>query len=410
MQELIDGLRSAARVGRGSLARRESAHYRSADAWLWYDLRRMGVALQAASVVLRRARRRMRVARTVRGGQSVLQLLICSGVLLFAYVAASAHVDGRTAAQTATAGPGARNAHGLAFDGRVALLFGGASERAVLDDTWAWDGRMWRRLDRSGPPARTFPLMVSAPGDGAYLFGGRRVLFGTDLQATQLLSDLWRWDGQRWVTIGADGPRARAEAAGAWDHVRQRLVVFGGYTISDSAVHPLGDTWEFGDGSWREYRGGPSPSPRHGAVAAWDATIGEVVLFGGNGGMSDSWAWNGTRWRRLDAGAVPGRYNAAAATGADGLPVLRFGGWDGRRRHGDSWVLSDGAWRRMFDRVSRPAARNHAAMTYDSVRRRFVMVGGHDGHRVFGDVWEADARGWRRAHAVAPRRRVDNQH
>lgn len=316
----------------------------------------------------------------------------------------------RTTAIATDPGPGVRNAHGLAFDGQASVLFGGATDRKVVAETWAWDGMTWRRFDAPGPDGRTFPVMVAAPGDGVYLFGGRRVLFGTDLQPSQFMSDLWQWDGHAWTRIPSDGPSGRAEAAGAWDPRRRRLVVFGGYDIRDGALHRLGDTWEFGDGHWQERSGVAGPSPRHGAVAAFDDALGEVVLFGGNGGLSDTWAWNGTRWRRIDAGAVPGRYNAAASAGAPGLPVLRFGGWDGRRRQSDTWTLRSGVWVRPFSRGPTPSPRNHAAMTYDAVRRRFVVVGGHEGGRVFGDVWEADYEGWRRVHTVPARRRVENQH
>lgn len=307
-------------------------------------------------------------------------------------------------------GPGVRNAHGLAYDGRVSLLFGGASEREVLADTWGWNGRSWSRFSAEGPEGRTFPVMVPAFGEGVYLFGGRRVLFGNDLHVAQLLSDLWSWDGQRWTRVPAVGPGARAEASGAWDPRRRRLVVFGGYTARGGAIESLGDTWEFGDGRWQARSTVISPSPRRGAVAAFDEHLGEVVLFGGNGGSADTWTWNGVRWRRLEAGQVPGRYNATASGGQAAMPLLRFGGWDGERRERDSWTLQVGLWQRVFGSDRSPSPRNHAAMTFDATRGRYVLVGGHDGRRVFGDVWEADPCGWVRVLSVPARRRLDNQH
>lgn len=309
-------------------------------------------------------------------------------------------------------GPGVRNAHGLAFDGRASVLFGGASDREVLADTWGWNGRTWRRFDLAGPPARTFPVAVSAPGQGVFLFGGRRVLFGATFEVSQLLGDLWQWTGSVWTAIPGSGPSPRAEAAGAWDPLRARLVIVGGYTARDGAVEALGDTWEFGDGTWRQFTGKDGPSPRYGALAAYDATVGEVVLFGGNGGLGDTWSWNGTRWRQLGAGPAPGRYNAAGAGGPEAMPVLRFGGWDGQRRRQDAWALRAGGWRPAFRAGGpSPSARNHAAMTFDVRRQRFVLVGGHDGQRVFGDVWETDAgNGWQRVFFQAARQRIDNQH
>ncbi|MFN8061583.1 MAG: hypothetical protein U0Q12_20660 [Vicinamibacterales bacterium] len=310
---------------------------------------------------------------------------------------------------TPSRGPGVRNAHGLAFDGRLTVLFGGASERAVVGDTWGWNGRSWQLLCGTGPASRTFPVMVGVPGEGVLLFGGRRVLFGAGLEPSQFLADLWSWDGRTWRALAATGPSGRAEAAGAWDSKRRRLVVFGGYAARDGDIARLGDTWEFGEGRWQQLAPEIAPAPRHGAAAWYDSGLGEVVLFGGNGASGESWSWNGTRWRRLDDRDVPGRYNAAVSAGGERLPVLRFGGWDGSRRRDDTWTWWSGAWTAVFSGAS-PSPRNHAALAYDSRRDRYVLVGGHDGDRVFGDVWEADDRGWTQRLAVVPRQRVDNSH
>lgn len=312
----------------------------------------------------------------------------------------------------APSGPGVRNAHGLAFDGQHTVLFGGATERAVVADTWGWDGHAWRLLASTGPAGRTFPVMVSAPGAGAVLFGGRRVLFGTGVRASEFLDDLWTWTGQAWspASPSASAPPGRAEAAGAWDPRRRRLVIFGGYTAREGEIDLLGDTWEFGDGRWHQFVPSVAPSPRHGAAAWFDEALAEVVLFGGNGASAEMWSWNGTRWRRRGDADMPGRYNIAVSAGEADLPVLLFGGWNGRARTGDTWTWRDGVGRRLFATKPAPSPRNHATVAFDRRRGRYVLVGGHDGRRVFGDVWEADQRGWERRLAVPALRRIGNAH
>lgn len=306
-------------------------------------------------------------------------------------------------------GPGARNAHGLAFDGRVALLFGGATDREVRGDTWGWDGRRWWRFDVGGPSPRTFPVMVAAGTGDAYLFGGRRVLFGTSIEPSQLVGDLWLWRRGLWTRVDVPGPEPRAEAAGAWDPRRRRLVVFGGYTVAEGAVRPLADTWEFGDGQWTRFDV-EGPGARHGAGMAFDHASAEVVLFGGNGGRTDQWAWNGRRWRVVPplatTGSPPGAY-LAAVTATDRLGIVRVGGWNGRARVDDVWALANGGWTKL---APGPHARNHAAMTYDDLRRRVVLVGGHDGEHVFGDVWELADATWRRVFDGGTALRVENGH
>ncbi len=88
--------------------------------------------------------------------------------------------------------------------------------------------------------------------------------------------------------------------------------------------------------------------------------------------------------------------------------VVRFGGWTGTSRVGDTWTLDDGVWSPL-EGVG-PPARKHAAFAYDRRRRRAVLFGGHDGDNVFGDTWEWDGGAWERVAFTPPQKRVDNGH
>lgn len=306
--------------------------------------------------------------------------------------------------------PGARNAHGLAFDGRLTLLFGGATAAAVMGDTWGWDGSAWTQLAKDGPPPRTFAAMVSDEQSGVvYLFGGRRVLFGPVLDDNQFLGDLWRWDGHAWSNVGVIGPVPRAESAAAWDQRRRRLIVFGGYRAVGGVVSLLGDTWEFDGARWA-LAATEGPSPRSGAAMFFDEALGKAILFGGSGARSDTWAWDGEAWHQVGGRAAPGRYNAAATWDSTGRLALRFGGWDSATRTSDTWVWRDRQWHDV-SRQSAPSRRNHSAMAFDRLRNRVVLYGGHDGEYVFGDLWEWDAStGWLDVAPAPPTRRVANGH
>lgn len=310
--------------------------------------------------------------------------------------------------------PGVRNAHALAYDGRVVVLFGGATDRAVLGDTWGWNGSDWSRLAVDGPPPRTFPA-VASDGSRVFLFGGSRVLFGDDSlpetrdAARRLLADTWTWDGSRWAEVTGPQPPARSEAGAAWDPKRKRMVLFGGYTWKAGVREYLQDTWEFNGTAWARFSTS-GPSPRAGAALAFDPELGQVVLFGGSGAKGDTWFWDGTAWSEVPAPTPPpGRFNAAMA-GPVGGNVLRFGGWDGQLRTNDTWRLRGGLWS-LVKTSDAPPARNHAAMTHDTRRGCFVLFGGHDGASVFGDLWERCGTGeWRRVAKTGPRERVPNGH
>jgi hypothetical protein len=90
----------------------------------------------------------------------------------------------------------------------------------------------------------------------------------------------------------------------------------------------------------------------------------------------------------VHAGAVPERFNPVMIYDIERGTVVRFGGWTGKERVGDTWALSDDRW--FLLNVSGPSLRNHAAIAYDRRRRCAVLFGGHDGENVFGDTWEWD--------------------
>jgi hypothetical protein len=345
-------------------------------------------------------------------GSAKLRTGVCGAALLWSAMLAAAPAIAPVANDDT---PGVRNAHMLAYDGRVALLFGGATDSAVVGDTWGWDGRNWQRLAASGPPARTF---AAVGGDGVsrvFLFGGSRVLFGGDASpgnadpARHLLADTWAWDGTRWTEVPGPQPPARAEAAAAWDPKRKRLVMFGGYTWKAGVRERLQDTWEFDGAAWARFATA-GPSPRSGAAMAFDPELGQVVLFGGSGATNDTWIWDGRAWSEVPAPTPPpGRFNAAMSP-APGGNVLRFGGWDGQSRTADTWRLRGGLWTAVKTGDA-PQARNHAAMTYDAKRDCVVLVGGHDGINVFGDVWErCGTSDWKRVAKTGPKERVANNH
>lgn len=310
---------------------------------------------------------------------------------------------------------GVRNAHGMVFDAkrRQVVLYGGADESRVRQDTWAWDGlqRHWRLVATDGPGSRTFPAMAFDEARGEILlFGGNRVLFGAGTNdPSTVLDDTWVFRGNKWLRLTAPGPSARAEAAMAYDPLRGRAVLFGGYSNTVDGRIRLGDTWEW-DGERWQMLATAGPAPRNGAAIAFDEARGRVVLSGGPPAFvnPETWEWDGQSWRQSPEPSPPGRFNPVMVYHAGLKALLRFGGWTGSARAADTWIRRDGVWREVRGRS--PSPRNHAGMAYDSFRSRTVLFGGHDGDFVFGDTWEFDGKAWRQVSHHAPQRRVLNKH
>ena len=83
---------------------------------------------------------------------------------------------------------------------------------------------------------------------------GRTLLFGGQFFAASRLADTWQWDGQSWTQVNDIGPRARSEAAMAYDDQRQQTVLFGGTSGSVA----FNDTWEWNGEDWTQVAdGGP---------------------------------------------------------------------------------------------------------------------------------------------------------
>lgn len=305
--------------------------------------------------------------------------------------------------------PGVRNAHQLVYHAArgSTVLYGGADESRVHGDTWEWDGRSWRLVTNEGPPPRTFPAVAyDARREQIVLFGGNAVLFGSRPDPATFLSDTWLFESGGWRELATPGPGARSEAAMAYDEARERVVLFGGYRLDDQAeTIRLGDTWEWDGSSWREVRV-PGPSARNGASLAYSPVHRGVILSGGNGPSAETWRFDGASWGQLEP-APQGRFNAATTFDGASRSLLRFGGWNGKAREDDTWLLAE-SWHRLD--VAGPPARNHSAMAFDDRRRRVVLFGGHDGEAVFGDTWEWNGQSWSLALSGEPKKRVENGH
>ena len=106
-------------------------------------------------------------------------------------------------------------------------------------------------------------------------------------------------------------------------------------------------------------------------------------------------------WTRMSANNLPdGRYSHALAFDETRQVVVLFGGIamssDGSTSaQQDTWEWSPalGAWKDRTSAGTKPAARNGAAMAYDSVRDKFVLFGGRAGSGYdYQDTWEWDPK------------------
>jgi hypothetical protein len=238
--------------------------------------------------------------------------------------------------------PSPRNGTNLAYNpttGTV-VLFGGADANGnFLNDTWTWDGVTWtQQFPPISPPGR----QLNVPAMAYDAATGTVVLFGGSAQGGDL-GDTWEWNGRTktWTQLfPATSPSPR-EAPLAYDPITREIVLFGG----NGSTGDLNDTWTWNGATWTQRFPAASPSPRYISSIAYDAGLGQVVLFGGRApdgqSLDDTWGWNGATWTQLKTYSRPAaRYAAPMDFDPLSNGLVFFAGWTQCcTPNDDTWLL-----------------------------------------------------------------------
>jgi len=271
---------------------------------------------------------------------------------------------GRWVEQAPATAPDGRFSTALAFDEdrARAVLFGGCRRwhgpacAEVLADTWEWDGVTWQeQLPPLAPSPRHGHVMAyDARRRRVVLFGGYAALAGTCGEAeTQQCSDTWEWDGADWIERHPDTvPPGRTSSALAWDAVRGRSTMVGGYRRHDDLPQEAyADTWDWDGVDWQQLDTPAAPVARYDHGLAFDAARGRLVLYGGIGidrsAFDDTWEWTEAGWtRRLPGRSAGLREGHVLAYDGFEHGVLLFGGtWMGCRHPLALWDCAE-TWTR----------------------------------------------------------------
>jgi hypothetical protein len=215
------------------------------------------------------------------------------------------------------AGPGPRSSSAAIYDPASdrMVVMGGFDGSIRRNDTWALTfggAPQWVQLDPQGPspPVRSDHTLTFIPTrNQAVLFGGFN---------TAYLHDAWMLDlngALTWTPLTPDGvpPSGRAHHTAVYDAAGDRLVVFGG----DSLSQARNDVWAltFGDNpAWVQLlpRAGP-PSARNSHVAIYDPTGNRMIVSGGVGDDWRTWMLTWETTVAVPSSPAPGRLQWRAA-------------------------------------------------------------------------------------------------
>jgi cysteine-rich repeat protein len=208
-------------------------------------------------------------------------------------------------------------------------------------------------------------------------------------------STTWAFAEQRWHRLPTrKGPSGRRSHATAFDHRRQRLVLFGG-TNTDAR---FSDTWEFDGTAWHVRDPAHTPPPRRNHAMAYDSIRGVTVMFGGRtfGELGDTWEWDGTDWtERDDAMRVITRtHQSMAFDAARGVMVMVV---ESNQEGVLTYELADDGWQLVAAADRGPPPGLDSPIAFDPGSRRILRPG------ATLSAWDGQA--WTSLHADDPDRR-----
>jgi hypothetical protein len=273
------------------------------------------------------------------------------------------------------------------------VVFGGYGNSSpwYLNDVWALPlagAPGWTLLAPTGTPpsARAYHTAIYDPvRNRMVLFGGYNGSYLNDAWALSLE------DTPAWTQLTPAGapPSGRCNHTAIYDPVRERMVIFGGGNSSGR----FNEVWALSLGdtpAWTQLTpSGTPPSARSAPAAIYDPVRDRMVVFGGYSGSSlnDTWSLllaEPPAWTQLAPTGTPpnARYYHSAIYDPLRDRMVVFSGYSNHAFTNDTWSMSlaePPTWTQLTPTGTRPAARDAHSAIYDPVRDHMLVFGGSMG-------------------------------
>ncbi|HYA57272.1 MAG TPA: kelch repeat-containing protein [Thermoplasmata archaeon] len=294
-------------------------------------------------------------------------------------------------------------------DGYVLTMGGCSSQGCPNAETWRYSHGVWTNLT---PPSLTHVDSPSARVNTSMTYDastGYVLLFGGLGAQGIALNDTWTFSAGRWTSLSTPVAPSPRESATLAYLSNGTVLLFGGSRPGPHGPVELGDTWTFDAGVWTNITStlSQAPSSRDSAAAAFGATPGELLLFGGRSGASilrDTWTFASGRWTEVTGSvtAPEARYSAGLVY----LPssndwILTGGSVGGGRGSATTWQFAKGNWSNVSSSAGvGPGARWGFTTAYDGPDGYLVVFGGLKGSSgPQNDTWKYASGKW----ALIPR-------
>ena len=302
--------------------------------------------------------------------------------------------------------PGPRHLEEVAYDrnrNRL-MIFGGVE---FENEKWIepgsvheWDGNKWTTSDAAGPKGRRAGSWVyDERRKETFLFGG--VSTGK-VQPDSVLLDVWKWDGTNWSIINTNCPVKEPEAT--YDPVNQRILVYGdanNKNVVNYELSPAFELWAFKNGSWKKLSG-DGPDITGSRKISFDAERNKLVVPVFKENKLVVWEWADAGWTKseFEASCPVYRTRFAMAYHPGEKTTYLFGGLSAERAAlGDLWKWDGKQWKSVEIKEG-PSKRNSAHFVFAG--DQLLLYGGtitkrppETGTKLCNELWSWNKNGWK---------------
>lgn len=218
--------------------------------------------------------------------------------------------------------------------------------------------------------------------------------------------EIWQWNNNDWELISNTGPEVRNAFGWAYDHIRGKLVIYGG-TVAHEANNRkwFSDTWEWDGKDWTQIETSAKPGIRFWAGMVYDPVKKTNILFGGANEkfelFNDTWAYNGKEWKQIFTQGPAPRRPATMFYFPPTKKVYIYGGHAQvnaaqKAVIGDTWELGETGWKEI-ESDSAPGKQEDAVVVFNKKANEVWMVGGTNSltePKFVGTSWSFDGKKW----------------
>ena len=299
--------------------------------------------------------------------------------------------------------PGVRGYPSMAYDSesKQMIMFGGQAgnvsvQENLKTDTWAFDPAInqWKQMSACPHPQ-------GAGGDITYSSKADRIIlvFPSDPEPPEswnfTLTQTWAYDfnTDTWTRL-ADIPKGRIGPRIAYDSESDKIILFGGYTLTTDQF--INETWayDFNTDKWTQMQPVLTPKDHNYQCMAYDSKADRVVNFGGENERSLwTYDYNTDTWDELKSDNLPtGSYYCGFTYNEKADLFILYGGTNWGSDETWTFDLNSNTWQKLLP-AQNPGRLSRLTLVYDPVTDKSILYGGQIETEQFnytGEAWSYD--------------------